>query len=161
MNTLEFCRQAREREMPKFVRVMKAIPAGNHDYKPDPKSRTALEIAWLLASSEAALGSLLATGTVEWKESKAPSDLASIIAAFEKNAAAVDEALKRFDASRWEQKGKFLFGEGQSWEDTYEAFAMGFLFDSIHHRGQLTTYLRAMGGKVPAIYGPSADDSGQ
>ena len=37
----------------------------------------------------------------------------------------------------------------------------GFLCDSIHHRGQLTTYLRAMGGKVPSIYGPSADDAGQ
>ena len=33
----------------------------------------------------------------------------------------------------------------------------GFLFDSIHHRGQLMTYLRAMGEKVPGIYGPSAD----
>ena len=32
------------------------------------------------------------------------------------------------------------------------------LFDSIHHRGQLSTYLRPMGGKVPAIYGPSADE---
>ncbi|HZL66321.1 MAG TPA: DinB family protein, partial [Candidatus Limnocylindrales bacterium] len=32
------------------------------------------------------------------------------------------------------------------------------LFDAIHHRGQLTVYIRPMGGKVPAIYGPSADD---
>jgi DinB family len=161
MNTLEYCRQAREREIPKFLKVLMAIPAGNHGYKPDPKSRTAPEIAWLLASSESALASLLDTGTVEWKETPAPADLASIIAAFEKNAAAVDERLKRFDEARWGQKGKFLFGEGQSWEDTYEAFTLGFLFDSIHHRGQLTTYLRAMGGKVPSIYGPSADDSGQ
>lgn len=30
-------------------------------------------------------------------------------------------------------------------------------FDAIHHRGQLAAYLRPMGGKVPAIYGPSAD----
>jgi uncharacterized damage-inducible protein DinB len=28
---------------------------------------------------------------------------------------------------------------------------------SVHHRGQLSTYLRPMGGKVPGIYGPSAD----
>ncbi|MCH7491495.1 MAG: hypothetical protein IID05_12465 [Gemmatimonadetes bacterium] len=35
-----------------------------------------------------------------------------------------------------------------------------FVLNSIHHRGQLSTYLRPMGGKVPAIYGPSADDPG-
>ena len=34
------------------------------------------------------------------------------------------------------------------------------LFDAVHHRGQLTTYIRPMGGKVPSVYGPSADDSG-
>jgi DinB family len=34
------------------------------------------------------------------------------------------------------------------------------LFDAIHHRGQLSVYLRPMGGRVPSIYGPSADDPG-
>jgi uncharacterized damage-inducible protein DinB len=28
----------------------------------------------------------------------------------------------------------------------------------VHHRGQMTVYLRLMGAKVPALYGPSADD---
>ena len=48
-----------------------------------------------------------------------------------------------------------------AWEDTIAQFVWGFLFDAVHHRGQLTTYLRPMGGKVPSIYGPSADDPGQ
>ena len=39
-------------------------------------------------------------------------------------------------------------------------FVWGMFFDAIHHRGQLTTYLRPMGGKVPSIYGPSGDDPG-
>ena len=52
-------------------------------------------------------------------------------------------------------------GDAPAWEDSVGAFVWGFLFDLIHHRGQLTTYLRPMGGKVPSIYGPSADDSGQ
>ena len=49
---------------------------------------------------------------------------------------------------------------GAAWEDTIAKMAWGFLFDAVHHRGQLSTYLRPMGGKVPSIYGPSADDSG-
>ncbi len=52
-------------------------------------------------------------------------------------------------------------GGDAAWETTIDGFVWGFLFDAIHHRGQLSTYLRPMGGKVPSIYGPSADDSGQ
>ena len=48
-----------------------------------------------------------------------------------------------------------------AWEDTISQMFWGFLFDAVHHRGQLSTYLRPMGGKVPSIYGPSADDTGQ
>jgi len=57
---------------------------------------------------------------------------------------------------------KFVMdGMPEPWQDTIGQFLWGFLFDCIHHRGQLSTYLRPMGGKVPSIYGPSADDPGQ
>ncbi len=161
MTNLEFCRARRKAELPTFSRVFKAIPAGASDYRPDPRSRTAAELAWLLACSEAALVGLLDTGTVEWKEEKPPARLADIVSAFERNAAAVDERLARLDDAGWEKKGRFLMGDSPAWEDTIGQFVWGFLFDSVHHRGQLTTYLRPMGGKVPSIYGPSADDPGQ
>ena len=47
-----------------------------------------------------------------------------------------------------------------AWEDTVQNMLWGFLFDMVHHRGQLSSYLRPMGGKVPAIYGPSGDEQG-
>ncbi|QQS22740.1 hypothetical protein IPM19_03870 [bacterium] len=46
---------------------------------------------------------------------------------------------------------------GEEWKDKKFKMVWGFFFDAIHHRGQLATYLRAMGAKVPPIYGPSAD----
>ena len=47
------------------------------------------------------------------------------------------------------------------WEATLGDMLFGFLFDAIHHRGQLSIYVRLMaGGRVPSIYGPSADDPG-
>jgi uncharacterized damage-inducible protein DinB len=46
------------------------------------------------------------------------------------------------------------------WETSLGDMLFGILFDAIHHRGQLSTYLRPMGAKVPSIYGPSADDPG-
>ena len=53
----------------------------------------------------------------------------------------------------------FVFGGQEAFRDTGYALAWGVLFDLIHHRGQLSTYLRPMGSTVPAIYGPSADES--
>ena len=161
MTSLELCRKQREQELPKFVKVLKAVPEGRLDYRPDPKARTAAELAWLFAQSEGALIALLDTGTIEWKESKPAGGLGSMIATFEKNAVAVNERIAKLDEAGWEKKGRFLMGDAPAWEESVGGFVWGFLFDLIHHRGQLTTYLRPMGGKVPSIYGPSADDSGQ
>jgi uncharacterized damage-inducible protein DinB len=157
LTNLEFYRETRKAERPKFVSVLKAVPQGRLDYRPDPKSRTAQQLAWVFAQEEAALVSLLDTGTVEWKEEAPPAQMDAIVAAFEKSAAAVDKRLEKLDAVAWDKKGKMLMGGASVWEETIGGFLWGFLLDAIHHRGQLTTYLRPMGGKVPSIYGPSAD----
>jgi uncharacterized damage-inducible protein DinB len=54
-----------------------------------------------------------------------------------------------------------LMDGGAAWEDSIGEMVWGFLFDEVHHRGQLSTFLRPIGGKVPSIYGPSADDPGR
>jgi uncharacterized damage-inducible protein DinB len=161
MTNREFCIARRKAEFPTFVKVLKAVPQGKLDYRPDPRSRTAAELAWVLASEEGDLLTILDTGSVQWKEQPAPARIEEIVATYERNAAAVNERLAGLDEGGWEKKGRFLMEGGPAWEDTIGQFVWGFLFDEIHHRGQLTTYLRPMGSKVPAIYGPSADDSGQ
>ena len=161
MTNLEFCKSRRKAELPAFVRVLKALPQGRLDYRPDPKARTAAELASVIVAEEAALVALLDTGTIQWKEEAPARSVEEIVAAFERNAAAVDERLARLDDAGWEKKGRFLMEGSPAWEDTVGQFLWGFLFDAVHHRGQLSTYLRPMGGKVPSIYGPSADDPGQ
>jgi uncharacterized damage-inducible protein DinB len=161
MTTLEFCRARRKAELPAFVKVLKAMPQAGLGYRPDPRSRTAAEIAWLLACEEQALAEMLNTGVIDWKETPPPAKAEEIVATFEKGAALVDERLAKVDAAGWDKPAKFLMGGQAVWEDTTGQMVWGFLFDAIHHRGQLSAYLRPMGGKVPAIYGPSADDSGQ
>jgi uncharacterized damage-inducible protein DinB len=157
----EFCITRRKAERAAFVRVLKAVPQDRRDYRPDPKARSAAELAWLLAFEEAALATLIDTGEIEWKETPPPASVGEIVAAYEREAAAVDERLARCDEAAWEKKVRFLMAGAPPWEDTLAEFVWGFLFDAIHHRGQLSTYLRPMGSKVPSIYGPSADDSGQ
>jgi uncharacterized damage-inducible protein DinB len=161
MTNREFCIARRKAELPASVRVLKALPQGKLDYRPDPKGRTAAELAWMLACSEAALVSLLNTGIIEWTSAPPPAKVEEIVAAFERDSEAANKRLEGLDDAAWQKKGKFLMGGEVVWEDTTELMTWGFLFDSIHHRGQLSTYLRPMGGKVPSIYGPSADDTGQ
>jgi uncharacterized damage-inducible protein DinB len=161
MTKNEFCIATRKSEFPAFVRVLKALPQDRLDYRPDPKARTAAELAWVMATEESALVSLLDTGKVEWTDAKPPSSVSEIVAAYEKNATAVTERLEKLDDAGWQKKGQFLMGGKVGWETTIDGFVWGFLLDAIHHRGQLSTYLRPMGGKVPSIYGPSADDPGR
>jgi uncharacterized damage-inducible protein DinB len=157
LTNLEFYRETRKAELPKFLNVLKAVPQGRLDYRPDPKARTAQQLAWVFAQEEAALAGLLETGTVEWKEEAPPAQMEAIVAAFEKSAADVDRRVEKLDAAGWESKARMMMGGATAWEDTVGGMLWGFLLDAIHHRGQLSTYLRPMGGTVPAIYGPSAD----
>jgi uncharacterized damage-inducible protein DinB len=160
MTNREFCLARRKAEIPTFVRVLKALPQGRLDYRPDPKARSAAELAWVIATEEGALLSLLETGTIDWKNEPPPSRVEDIVGTYERNTAAVTERIERLDEAGWQNKGRFLMGDAPAWEATIGEFVWGFLFDAVHHRGQLTTYLRPMGGKVPSIYGPSADDPG-
>ena len=57
--------------------------------------------------------------------------------------------------------GQVYVGDQMIMEVPRQQLAWTLFLDSVHHRGQLSTYLRPMGSKVPAIYGPSADDQGE
>jgi uncharacterized damage-inducible protein DinB len=70
----------------------------------------------------------------------------------------VTKTFHAIEPARWEKRVPFMYQGQQVMNETGYANAWGFLFDIIHHRGQLTTYLRPMGSKVPPIYGPSADE---
>ena len=58
----------------------------------------------------------------------------------------------------WGQSTKLYIGDKMIKEQPLGDFLWYMFFDAIHHRGQLSTYIRPMGGKVPSIYGPSGDD---
>ncbi len=146
-----------DKEAPATRKVLSRIPEGS-DYRPDPKSRTAREIAWLIVREEIALGNGMEKGAFEWAEVPAPATMKEILAAYDQHHDDVTRRLNAADAARWEGKVPFVY-EGQEVMSApgYEN-AWGFLLDMIHHRGQVSTYLRPMGSTVPQIYGPSADE---
>lgn len=132
--------------------VIARIPEGS-DYRPDPKSRTAQEIAWQICCEEAMIIEALETGKVAWAPAPMPATMEEIVASYEKQSAAIARRLEDLPAKRWEAALDF-FGKPRP----AAPMAWSFLFDIVHHRGQITTYLRPMGSTVPQVYGPSADE---
>jgi uncharacterized damage-inducible protein DinB len=137
--------------------VISRIPEGS-DYRPDPKSRPAREIAWLIVREEILLTDGLEKGALEWVEVPAPATIKEILDTYDRHHDNLTKRLRAVDTKGWERKVPFTFQGQEVMSDTGYANAWGFLFDIIHHRGQLSTYLRPMGSTVPQIYGPSADE---
>jgi uncharacterized damage-inducible protein DinB len=141
------------------TQVLAAVGAGNRDYKPDAKSRTAWQIATHLASADIWFIDSIVKGSFDWNPAAAQqaeaqfADAAAVVAFYEK---ALPERL----GTLGELSGDALlaplsfFGMFEWPRVRFIAFASN---HSVHHRGQIAAYLRAMGSKVPDIYGPSAD----
>jgi uncharacterized damage-inducible protein DinB len=133
-------------------KVLSRIPEGS-DYRPDPRSRTAQEIAWQIVCEEQMLMDALETGKAEWAPPPAPATMREVVDRYEQQSRDLADRWKRLPPERWNGELEF-FGRRRP----AAPMAWSFLFDIVHHRGQITTYLRPMGSTVPQIYGPSADE---
>jgi uncharacterized damage-inducible protein DinB len=132
--------------------VLARIPEGS-DYRPDPKSRTAKEIAWQIVCEEKMIIEALESGKAEWAAPPTPATMKEVVEAYQKQSAGMGERWKALPAARWDGALEFFGNQRPA-----SPMAWSFLFDIVHHRGQITTYLRPMGSTVPQIYGPSGDE---
>lgn len=147
-----------QREMATTRAVIAAIPVGKEDYTPDGKSMTALKLAWHIASADCWFLSSIIAGEFKAGDSSAPESVktaSDVIAWYDSNLPGV---IEQANALTGEEVAKTLdfFGKMQA---PAVAFISLMLKHSIHHRGQLSAYLRPMGAKVPGIYGPSGDSA--
>ena len=132
--------------------VLARIPEGS-DYRPDPKSRTAQEIAWQIVCEEKMIIDALESGVATWAPPAMPASMKEVLAAYEEQRARMPRRWESLPAERWDGTLEFFGSQRPA-----SPMAWSFLFDIVHHRGQITTYLRPMGSTVPQIYGPSGDE---
>jgi len=132
--------------------VIARIPE-NSDYRPDPKSRTARQIAWQIFCEERMVIEALESGKHDWTPLPMPATMKEILETYEAQSAGMAERWRSVPEERWNGTLDF-FGK----QPPASPFAWSFLFDIVHHRGQITTYLRPMGSTVPRVYGPSGDE---
>jgi uncharacterized damage-inducible protein DinB len=146
-----------EREMQTTLRVIEAVPNGHLDYKPSEKSKTGLGLVRHITLEDEWLLNCIANGAF----TKPPDDSdacgimspADAVARYKQK---VPAALNRVRGLSGEQLSKVVDLLGMMQMPAINFLAMA-VKHSVHHRGQLSTYLRPMGGKVPGIYGPTAD----
>jgi uncharacterized damage-inducible protein DinB len=135
--------------------VIAAVPADKSDHRPDPYSKTALELVRHIAAADIRFLDTVITGqfstaAVLPENLKTPAEIA---AWYEQTYAARLEALSKLSS---EQLMKVVDFRGMFQRPAVMFLMMG-LHHTIHHRGQLSSYLRCMGSKVPSIYGESYD----
>jgi uncharacterized damage-inducible protein DinB len=157
MSTREFFISRFKAERPAFVKVIRALPNDRLDYKPHERNSAAGGIAWFLVLELRSLVQILETGEMHWKPEPNPNSVDAIAAEYEAAADQLETALASTDDAKWEQSGGMYAGGQLFKKAPIGDTVWDFLFDAIHHRGQLTAYLRPMGGKVPSTYGPTAD----
>lgn len=147
-----------EREHRTTRAVIEAIPLTKGDYRPDPISKTALELAWHIVAAEKRFLEGIVNGGFDFNPFHRPDSLensAGIGRWFGEMFASV---FPRLQTMSTEQLTKTIDFRGMIQNPAVLFLPMA-MNHSIHHRGQLSVYLRPMGAKVPAIYGESYDSA--
>jgi uncharacterized damage-inducible protein DinB len=137
-------------------KVIEAVPVDKGDYKPDPRSMSALELAWHIAASECFFMNGATAGEFKAGDKKPESirTSADVSAWYTEH---FEQSLEQASKMSPDQLLKSIDFHGVI---NFPAivYLQLMLNHSIHHRGQLSAYLRPMGAKVPSIYGGSADE---
>lgn len=135
-------------------KVLKAFPAHQSEFQPHEKSQTAKKVAWTLVIGPVAIRQALKDElTMPRNFPQMPEHWSNVIEGFESESSKAIQTLE--DASEDQLQGTVQYRTQIMSKREYLWFVLS---DHIHHRGQLTVYLRMAGGKVPSIYGPSADE---
>jgi len=155
-----------DRETANTRKMLDAIPAdADFNFKPHPKSMSLGRLAGHLTdfSGEWALSTLTKDkiefdGGQNW-EPFVPTNKTEALEKFDKELGGTRAALVATTGDTWDRNWKLVW-KGQAWidEPKHQVFRDAVLNHMIHHRGQLTVYLRLLDAKVPGTYGPSADD---
>ena len=154
---LDFTLPTLERETATTARVLAAAPNANLDYKPSDSCMPAGELVWHIASAdmmflEGIIAGEFGKGPERPENTETPQQVSAWYAA------QTSAAIAKLKAMTPDEAAKIIdfYGMIQAPAAGFVTFAVN---HSIHHRGQLSAYIRPMGGKVPSIYGPSADEN--
>jgi uncharacterized damage-inducible protein DinB len=148
-----------DQEYQTTLKLLKAYPEDKRDLRPHEKLRTARELTWGFTNGETWMVDGILTGKFNAEEAiDAPPTMREVILNFEKvHADATAKVRKMSDSDLNKMVNFFVAPKKMGNVRATDLLAM-MVMDQVHHRGQLSVYLRLAGGRVPSIYGPTADE---
>jgi len=165
MKLTEFFQQQLDREVERSRKAIEQVPDGKFDWKPHEKSMLFGYLADMVATMptwitmEINLDELdVAPASGQGTKKRQKETRADLLKALDEAAAEARAALQNTTDEHLLTNWKLLARGNKVWEGTRQEVIQDTLSHWSHHRGQMTVYLRLMGAKVPAIFGPSADD---
>ncbi|MCG3119374.1 MAG: hypothetical protein ALAOOOJD_01766 [bacterium] len=162
MNEKERFLQTWEREFQITLKVLRAYPSDQLNLQPHERSRSAKELAWTFVVDQGLVNKIVSLQTLDFKSMPPPppppATMKEIVAAYESTHDEMAKKFRNFSEADFNKTIRFPVGPGQM-GDLRRAEALWMtMMDQVHHRGQFSVYLRLAGGKVPSIYGPTADE---
>ena len=166
MNLTDLLLADLEREVERSRRALAQVPEGKYDWKPHDKSMNFGYLAELVAT----IPSWIAMTVTRDEHDVAPADVpaeerpknetsGALRGAFDKAAADAKAALEQTTEEHLLTSWRLLARGQVVWEGPRHEMIRDTISHWAHHRGQMTVYLRLLGAKVPALYGPSADEN--
>lgn len=151
--------EALEREHQTTMNVLRAFPPDQADLRPHPKCKTAKELAWVFVL-ERGLGKRVMTNTLNTSGEMpaAPATFEEVVTALTSAHRDYLDFLGKYSDDELNEEVTFFVAPKTPGPIPRLSFAWFLLSDEVHHRGQFSIYLRMADGKVPSIYGPTADE---
>ena len=152
-----------DREHAITMRMLRAFPPEQSELRPHPKLKTARELAFVFVLERglgtAALANVFASGAMPNNTSHAvPDSWEGVLTAIEQAHVAFRDTIDGYTDEQLAEPIKFFVAPRTLGDVPRIDVATSLVHDQIHHRGQLSVYLRLAEGKVPSIYGPTADE---
>ena len=159
MTEKEMFLQTWQQEFQTTMKVLKAYPSDRLDYRPHEKSRSARELAWIFTGEQGVVD-MAVKGKIDFSTPgpPPPKTMGEILTAFESATRASMQQVKAMSDADYNSMIGFPAAPGKMMNMRKADVLWITVMDAVHHRGQMSVYIRLAGGKVPSIYGPTADE---
>ena len=147
-----------DEEAKKTAAMLRALPGGQYDFRPDPGGRSLGELAWHLTEIDGYMTFGIEQGRFQMGEKppgmERPKTIAELAPGYERVHSDALERVKKLAPEDLDRKITFFTGDQQTIRQILWVFL---LHHMIHHRGQLSLMCRLAGGCAPAPYGPNRE----
>ncbi len=158
MNELEMFLTTWDREAANTIRLLKALPPTQYDFRPDASGRSLGELAWHLAEGDAYMTYGLERGRFSMDATppniERPRTVEKLAPGFERIHREAVERVRPLKPEDLDREVPFFRGTRMIRDILWD----GIIAHGIHHRGQLALMCRLAGGECPGLYGPNREE---